>query len=199
MNSPQDIKVAVFASGAGSNTQKILHYFKNHSRIKIALIVCNRSKAGVLDIANKETIPTLLIEKSVFEETGYVPELQSFGIHFIVLAGFLWKIPPVLIQHYPENIINIHPALLPSFGGKGMYGMAVHQAVLEAKEKESGITIHFVDEIYDNGKIIFQAACPVELDDTPESLAQKIHHLEHTHYPVEIEKLVEKAFGSLGE
>ena len=185
------INIAVFASGAGSNAQKIITYFKNHSLIKVALIVCNKLKAGVLDIAEKESIPTLIIEKNHFEKTGYVHELNRFDINFIVLAGFLWKIPPVLIKSYPYNIINIHPALLPAYGGKGMYGTAVHKAVIDGKETESGITIHFVNEIYDNGKIIFQTKCTVEKHESPESLAGKIHILEHLHYPKVIEKVLE--------
>lgn len=184
--------IAVFASGAGSNAQKIIDHFKNHPRITVALIVCNKLKAGVLNIAEKECIPTITIEKNNFEETGYVDKLLEFNIEFIVLAGFLWKIPPVLIKRYPDHIINIHPALLPSYGGRGMYGNAVHKAVIDGKEMESGITIHYVDEIYDNGKIIFQAKCPVEQDETPESLAGKIHVLEHRYYSKEIEKILEE-------
>ena len=190
----KNMNIAVFASGAGSNAQKIISYFKNNSRICVALIVCNKLKAGVLQIAEKESIPTLIIEKNNFENTGYVRDLHYYGIDFIVLAGFLWKIPNILIRNYPENIINIHPALLPAYGGKGMYGNAVHKAVVEAKERESGITIHYVDEIYDNGKIIFQAKCMVDKEETPESLAGKIHILEHTNYPKEIEKILDEKF-----
>ena len=184
--------IAVFASGAGSNAQKIIDHFKNHSLVNVALIVCNKLKAGVLNIAEKESIPTLIIERNKFEETGYVDKLNEYNIEFIILAGFLWKIPPKLIKRYPDHIINIHPALLPSFGGKGMYGNAVHKAVIDSKEVESGITIHYVDEIYDNGKIIFQATCPVSEGETPESLAEKIHILEHRYYSKEIEKILEE-------
>ncbi len=186
------INIAVFASGAGSNAQQIINYFKHHSAIRVALIVCNKQKAGVLNIAERELIPALIIKKDTFEKTGYVPELIRFGIDFIVLAGFLWKIPSLLIKNYPDNIINIHPALLPSYGGKGMYGNAVHKAVVDGKEKESGITIHYVDEIYDNGKIIFQAKCSVDQEETPDSLASKIHILEHMYYPIEIERILEE-------
>lgn len=184
------INIAVFASGAGSNALKIISHFRQHTFVKVALIVCNKFKAGVLEIAQKESIPMLIIEKKKFENTGYVNDLHKFDIGFIVLAGFLWKIPPVLIKEYPECIINIHPALLPAYGGKGMYGKAVHEAVIHARDQESGITIHIVDEIYDNGKIIFQARCPVVELDTPESLAEKIHVLEHEHYPKEIERMI---------
>lgn len=194
-NYPQNKKllnIAIFASGAGSNAQKIIDYFKNHSRIRIVLIVCNKLKAGVLDIAEKESIPSLIIEKSHFENTGYVTELHKYSIDFIVLAGFLWKIPTILINAFPDNIINIHPALLPLYGGKGMYGNAVHKAVIAANERESGITIHYVDEIYDNGKIIFQAKCSLDPEESPESLARKIHILEHMNYAKEIEKILDQ-------
>ena len=188
----QEIKhVAIFASGTGSNAQKIIDHFKYSDKIKIGLIVCNKPGAGVLKIAANENIPVLLIEKQLFRLTGYVPELKKQHIDFIVLAGFLWKIPPVLIEAFENKIINIHPALLPDYGGKGMYGSAVHAAVLAAKEKQSGITIHFVDEKYDHGKIIFQSTCPVDENDTVESLSKKIHELEHRFYAKQIEKLLE--------
>jgi phosphoribosylglycinamide formyltransferase-1 len=169
---------------------------KNEANIgayEVALIVCNKPGAGVLRIAEKASIPTLLIEKERFYNGDhYVPELQKHRIDFLVLAGFLWKIPSALIQAYPKKIINIHPALLPKYGGKGMYGHKVHETVMAAKEKESGISIHFVDEIYDHGEIIFQAACPVEDHDTAETLAQKIHALEHVHYPAVIAETIKK-------
>ncbi|HPG12191.1 MAG TPA: phosphoribosylglycinamide formyltransferase, partial [Chitinophagaceae bacterium] len=154
-------KIAVFASGAGSNAQKIIDHFRNHDTIHVALIVSNKPEAAVLKIAARENIPTLVIDKEkFFQGNGYVEELNKEKIDLIVLAGFLWKIPLLLIKAYPEKIINIHPALLPKYGGKGMYGNHVHQAVLNNREKESGITIHFVDEIYDHGQIIFQTTCP---------------------------------------
>jgi phosphoribosylglycinamide formyltransferase 1 len=187
----QQIKhVAIFASGTGSNAQKLIDHFINSEKIKISLVVCNNPDAGVLKIATKENISILLIEKQKFTQTGYVSELKNKNIEFIVLAGFLWKIPPVLIAEFPHKIINIHPALLPSFGGKGMYGNAVHAAVLSAKEKQSGITIHYVDEKYDHGKIIFQSICPVEENETVESLSKKIHELEHKFYAEQVEKLL---------
>lgn len=184
------INIAIFASGTGSNAQKIIDYFKNSKQIKISLIVCNNPVAGVLKIAASKNIPVLLIEKEKFRSTGYVEEILKQHINFIVLAGFLWKIPPVLINAFDEKIINIHPALLPAYGGKGMYGNAVHAAVIAAKEKQSGITIHYVDEKYDHGKIIFQTTCPVDENETADSLAKKIHALEHAHYTEEIEKLL---------
>ncbi len=184
-------RIAIFASGAGSNAQKIIGAFRNSTSVNTALVVCNNPAAGVLSMAAKEKIPSLLIEKKRFEEGAYLAELQQYQIDFIVLAGFLWKVPGALISQYPNKIINIHPALLPQYGGKGMYGNKVHQAVIDAKEKESGITIHYVDEIYDHGNIIFQATCAVEENETAGSLAQKIHLLEHQHYPAVIASLVE--------
>ena len=185
------VNVAIFASGTGSNAQKIIDYFRNHPSIKISLIVCNRPGAGVLSIAAKEKIPALLIDKKRFADgDAFVPELKLQHIDFIVLAGFLWKVPIALIKEYPNSIINIHPALLPKYGGSGMYGAKVHESVIAAGEKESGITIHYVDEIYDHGKIIFQAACIVDENDNADSLSQKIHVLEHRHYPEVINQLL---------
>ena len=183
--------IAIFASGAGSNAQKIIDHFRNHSSIKIALIVCNKPGAGVLKIAEKENIPAIIIEKEkFFRADAYVKELKEKKIDFIVLAGFLWKLPSLLIKAYHGKIINIHPALLPLYGGKNMYGHYVHEAVIANNEKESGISIHFVDELYDHGQVIFQTKCPVLENDTPESLAQRIHVLEHEHYPKVIEEVV---------
>ena len=217
VNLSAPIHVAIFASGAGSNARKIIEYFENGGtgqssgaekisttggRIKVSLIVCNVPGAGVLEIAKEKGIPTLLINKSEFSATGYVESLRNADIHFIVLAGFLWKVPSVLVNAFkPETkidaqgniargIINIHPALLPKYGGKGMYGANVHEAVIAAGEKESGITIHWVNEHYDEGAIIFQAKCVVESSDTPTTLANKIHALEHAHFAPTIEKLL---------
>ena len=207
-------RIAIFASGAGSNAEKIItsspsrpplsppkgeEKEKGDAEIeakknwKVALIVCNKPGAGVLNIAAKNNIPTLLIEKErFFNGDNYLPELQKNNIDFIVLAGFLWKMPVPLINMYPKKIINIHPALLPKYGGSGMYGRHVHESVITAKEKESGITIHYVDELYDHGEIIFQATCTVDEQDTAESLAQKIHLLEHAHYPKVVADLIQK-------
>jgi phosphoribosylglycinamide formyltransferase-1 len=186
-----DKNIVIFASGAGSNAQKIINYFKKDQQTKVSLIVCNNPQAGVLQIAANEQIPVLLIEKERFKETGYLSEIEKYDPKLIVLAGFLWMIPEMLITHFPEKIINIHPALLPAYGGKGMYGTAVHTAVIDSKEKESGITIHYVDDKYDHGRTIFQAKCAVEENETPESLAKKIHKLEHQYYPVVIKGLLE--------
>ena len=184
-------KIVVFASGAGSNAAKIIRYFHHHNTIRVALIVCNKPGAGVIKIAEKEKTPVLLIEKEkFFHGDAYIKELQQLGVDLIVLAGFLWKIPPAFIKAFPGRIINIHPALLPKYGGKGMYGRFVHQAVIDNKETESGITIHYVDEVYDHGKIIFQATCPVEANDTASSLAEHIAIQEHEHYPKVIERVI---------
>ena len=192
-NKSNPVSIAIFASGAGSNAQKIIDKFKRNNSVSIVLIVCNNPTAGVLNIAANENIPSLIIEKKRFlEGDHYLDELKKRQVDLIILAGFLWKIPVGLINAYPEKIVNIHPALLPKYGGKGMYGSRVHQAVIDAKEKESGITIHYVDEIYDHGKIILQATCPVEENDTWEMLAAKVHALEHQHFPAVIAKLAKK-------
>jgi phosphoribosylglycinamide formyltransferase-1 len=183
-------RLVIFASGAGSNAQKIIDYFKEKTTAEIVLIVSNNPKAGVIEIAAKENIPVLLIEKNQFKESGYLKEIKKSNPDLIILAGFLWKIPQVLIQSFPHKIINIHPALLPAYGGKGMYGNAVHTAVVTAGEKESGITIHFVDEKYDHGETIFQAKCSLSEDESAETLAEKIHHLEHEFYSQTLEGLL---------
>ncbi len=201
-------KIAIFASGAGSNAEQIITTSPpaplqmergeakneaNEAPYTVALVVCNKPGAGVLAIAEKAGIPSLLIEKErFFNGDNYLPQLQKHKIDFIVLAGFLWKIPLPVIHAYPKKIINIHPALLPKYGGKGMYGNKVHEAVIAAGENESGITVHYVDELYDHGEIIFQAKCAVDQNDTPETLAQKIHVLEHAHYSKVIAGLAEK-------
>jgi phosphoribosylglycinamide formyltransferase-1 len=190
-NYPKNVHIAIFASGAGSNAANIIRYFKNRPDTKISLIVCNKPEAGVLGVAEKNGIPTLLIEKNRFSfGDAYIPELQKAGIDFLVLAGFLWKVPTALIAGYQNKIINIHPALLPKYGGKGMYGARVHEAVIAAGENESGITIHFVNEHYDEGATIFQATCKIDPTDTPDSLAAKIHDLEYAHFPKQIDELL---------
>ena len=192
-SSQRHIQLAIFASGAGSNAQKIIEHFRGSSQVVVTLIICNKPGAGVLSIADRENIPSVIIEKErFFRGDTYLPVLQQYGIDFIILAGFLWKVPQPLIEAFPNKIVNIHPALLPRYGGKGMYGHHVHEAVLAAGEKESGITIHYVDDHYDNGDIIFQATCPVLPGDTADTLAQRIHQLEHLHYPRVIEETVSR-------
>jgi phosphoribosylglycinamide formyltransferase-1 len=184
-------KLAIFSSGTGSNAARIIEHFRNHPSISIRLVVCNNPAAGVLSIASEAGIPILLIEKEqFFRGSAYVPELQTRNIDFIVLAGFLWKIPTKLVQAYPHRIVNIHPALLPKYGGKGMYGSHVHEAVIAARESKSGITIHFVDELYDHGKPIFRKEVTVEPWDTPDTLSKKVQALEHEFFPRVIEKIV---------
>jgi formyltetrahydrofolate-dependent phosphoribosylglycinamide formyltransferase len=192
----QSIRIAIFASGTGSNAQRIIDHFRYSKSARVVLILCNKPRAGVIAIAEKEHIPVILLDKEkFFRGDGYVSELKNKEIDLLILAGFLWKIPDSLVRAYPSRIINIHPALLPKYGGKGMYGQFVHEAVLAHHEKESGITIHFVDGHYDNGDIIFQATCPVLESDTPASLAQRIHKLEHEHFPRVIEELIKKTTG----
>jgi phosphoribosylglycinamide formyltransferase 1 len=185
-------QIVIFASGAGSNAKKIIEHFamleqKGKSPAKVTLVVCNKPEAGVLKIAEENNIATLVIEKEkFFRGNGYTDELMAAGIDLIVLAGFLWKVPAALIKAFPKKIINIHPALLPKYGGKGMYGHFVHEAVIANKEIESGITIHFVDELYDHGQIILQASCSVSENDTPETVAKKVQLLEHRHFPATV-------------
>ena len=184
-------QIAIFASGTGSNAARIIDHFRHHPTIRIALIVSNKPGAGVLDIAGREKIPALLIEKDpFFHNDTYVKALREKHIDLIVLAGFLWKIPESLVRAFPGKIINIHPALLPKFGGKGMYGRFVHEAVIAAAEKETGITIHYVDEQYDHGQPIFQARVAVAADDTPDTVARKVQLLEHEHLPRIIEEVI---------
>jgi phosphoribosylglycinamide formyltransferase-1 len=189
-NQQKLIRLAIFASGTGSNAQKIIDHFRHHPFIKVQLVVSNKPNAGALNIAKQEHILTLVIEKEKFiRGNGYVDELRSVEIDLIVLAGFLWKLPPSLVSAWNHRIINIHPALLPKYGGKGLYGHHVHEAVINAGEKESGITIHYVDEIYDHGAPIFQEKVVVEENDSPETLAKKVQALEHLHFPRVIEEV----------
>ena len=182
-------QIAIYASGTGTNAARIMEHFKGHPAIRVALVVCNKPDAGVLSIARSNNIGTLIIEKErFFRGDAYLPELKAAGISFIALAGFLWKIPPALIREFQGRILNIHPALLPKYGGKGMYGHHVHEAVIAHHEAESGITIHYVDELYDHGRVLFQESCTVDKNDTPSSLAAKINQLEYRNYARVIEE-----------
>jgi formyltetrahydrofolate-dependent phosphoribosylglycinamide formyltransferase len=193
LNSSKSFNIAIFASGTGSNAQQIINHFRNSTQIKVSLIVSNKSDAGVLLIAQKENIPFIVIDKhSFFETTSYINLLASKKIDFIVLAGSLLKVPISLLNAFPKKIINIHPALLPKFGGKGMYGSKVHEAVKNAGETETGITIHLVDEQYDHGKTLFQAFVSIDVDDSPETIAKKVLALEHQHFPLVIESYILK-------
>jgi len=186
-------RIAIFASGSGSNAQRIVEYFANHPSIKIELILSNNQNAYVLERAKKLNIPSIVFNREELKSnTGIVSFLKQKKIDLIVLAGFLWLIPSSLIAVFSKKIVNIHPALLPKYGGKNMYGMNVHETVIAAGETESGITIHWVDEFYDNGKIIFQAKCNIQENDTAEMLADKIHALEYAHFPKVIEKLLKE-------
>lgn len=183
--------IAIFASGSGSNAKQIIQYFQNHPQIRVVLVLSNKPQAPVLEKASQAGIPTYVFNRQSFYATDEVVQvLKSNHIDWIVLAGFLWLVPQNLIQSFPKRIINIHPALLPKYGGKGMYGMNVHQAVVEAKDTTSGITIHLVDEQYDRGEIVFQAQCEVVENDTAEEVAHKVQILEHRHFAPVIEKLI---------
>ena len=184
-------RLAIFASGSGTNAENIIKYFQNRSGISISCVCTNRPDAGVIERAQRHHIPVLVFTREDLYQNGRVlTYLNQNMIDWIILAGFLWLVPAALIDRYPSKIINIHPALLPQYGGKGMYGERVHRAVLENSEKKSGITIHFVNREYDKGSIIFQATCEVDPADTSESLATRVHKLEYEHFPRVIEEAV---------
>lgn len=182
-------RIALFASGSGSNAEKIAQYVVDNPNIQVPLLLTNNPKAGVIDRARRgfgvgQRVPVVLFDRAIFYDTNQITELlQKQGVDLIVLAGFMWLVPTSLVRAFPNRIINIHPALLPKFGGKGMYGHHVHEAVVAAGETESGITIHYVNEHYDEGQIIFQASCPVGPTDTPDDVARRVQVLEHEHYP----------------
>ncbi len=186
-------RIAILASGSGSNAENITNYFKSNSEIEISIILSNKKDALVLKRADKLNIPHQTFDRNDFYESNTVVNLlKNKQIDLIVLAGFLWIVPTSLIEAFPNAIVNIHPALLPNYGGKGMYGMNVHKAVINNKEKESGITIHLVNEKYDDGEILFQAKCPIDKNDKAEDLAHKIHELEYKHFPHTIEAYLNK-------
>lgn len=188
--------IAIFASGSGSNAEQIAAYFAHRDDVTISLILSNNPQAGVIDRARRgfghgQHIPVLLFDRTAFYQTNRLVDLlQRQSIDLIVLAGFMWLMPAELVRAFPGRIINIHPALLPKFGGKGMFGHHVHEAVVAAGETESGITVHFVNEHYDEGQIIFQASCPVSPTDVPAEVAQKIHALEYQHYPRVVDEVL---------
>ena len=183
-------KIAILASGSGTNAEKIMEHFRMSSKGKVALVASNNKSAYVLERAKKFDVPTFTFSKTEMESGSLNQKLLDLGIDLVVLAGFLLKIPDSLIRAFPDKIVNIHPALLPKYGGKGMYGMHVHEAVKEAGDRETGITIHLVNERYDEGRIIFQTTIPVEISDHPEDIAEKVHHLEHKYFPKVIENLL---------
>jgi phosphoribosylglycinamide formyltransferase 1 len=184
-------RIAIFASGSGTNAEQIMQRFQKHVSIEVALVLSNKPDAFVLERAKKFGVPSKVFNRQQFRETGEVLNwLTENSITHIVLAGFMLLMPENIIQKFPNRIINIHPALLPKFGGKGMYGHHVHEAVKAAAEKETGITIHLVNEKYDEGKILFQASTALDLTDTPDTIANKVHALEYKHYPEQIEKWI---------
>ncbi len=184
-------KLAIFASGSGTNAQNIIEYFLTNKSAEVALVLSNKQNAMVLNRAKQFNVPTITFNRTTFYETGEILKvLENHNIDLIILAGFLWLVPDYLLKKYLNKIINIHPALLPKYGGRGMYGMRVHESVINSGDPESGITIHYVNEKYDEGVIIFQARCRIDEGDSPEMLAQKVHKLEHEHFPEIIEKLL---------
>jgi len=183
-------RLAIFASGEGTNAQNFIDYYKDKKNIRVSLIVCNNKEARVINRAAEAGIPVLMVDKETFYNGDKVVEELKEKADFIVLAGFLWMIPGNIINAFADKMVNIHPALLPKYGGKGMYGKKVHEAVIANGERESGITIHYVNNRYDEGKIIFKAKCAVEASDTPEKLEKKVRQLELEFYPVIVEKLL---------
>ncbi len=183
--------LAVFASGTGSNARCIVDFLAQSPCARVRLVVSNKPQAPVLAMARERDIPTLVVDRAYFYESERLLDvLAEYDIGFIALAGFLWLVPPYLVRAYWRRMVNLHPALLPAYGGKGMYGMRVHEAVKAAGEPETGITIHYVNERYDEGDIIFQARCPVAPDDTPADIARKVQALEHEHFPRLLERLI---------
>jgi phosphoribosylglycinamide formyltransferase-1 len=182
--------LVIFASGRGSNAQAIIDYFRPTAGASVTLIVTNKADAGVLDIAEHENIPAVIVKKAQLETPEFIESLRAQQPALIVLAGFLLKIPEALIAAFPGRIVNIHPALLPAYGGKGMWGHHVHDAVIASGDTQSGITVHLVDEEYDHGATLLQARCPVLTDDTADTLAARIHGLEHFYFPRAIEFLL---------
>jgi phosphoribosylglycinamide formyltransferase-1 len=183
--------IAIFASGTGSNAKKIIEHFKHNEDIAVKLLISNKPDAPVLDVAQANDIPAFVIHRQDFYQSENILKIfNEYVIDFVVLAGFLWLVPTYLTNAFKGRIVNIHPSLLPKYGGKGMYGMKVHEAVWMAKEPQTGMTIHYVNEHYDEGDVVFQATCPVEPGDTPSDIAKKVQQLEHRHFPAVIETLI---------
>ncbi|PIQ21207.1 MAG: phosphoribosylglycinamide formyltransferase [Cytophagales bacterium CG18_big_fil_WC_8_21_14_2_50_42_9] len=182
--------LVIFASGSGSNAQRLMEYFKDHPVVRVVALFSNNPAAYALERARQFGVPAHVFNREAFRDGTVLRQVQAYQQDLIVLAGFLWLMPAAFVQAYPGQIINIHPALLPKFGGKGMHGQYVHTAVLAHQEKESGITIHYVNEHYDQGAILYQHSCPVESQDTPDLLAKRVLALEHTHLPRVVEELL---------
>jgi len=187
-------RIAIFASGSGTNAENLIRYFRTNPAGRVELVLTNRPGAGVIGRAGLLDVDCVVFNREQFYHTGEILRiLQERGIDFIVLAGFLWLVPSGLLDAYRGRVVNIHPALLPKWGGKGMYGRYVHEAVIASGDKESGITIHHVNQAYDEGDVIFQARCSVKGDDTPETLAERIHALEYRHFPEVVERLLNQS------
>ena len=186
----QKFRIAIFASGSGTNAEAIIKYFKDHPLIKIELVLTNNPNALVLERAKKFAVPTKVFNREEFSSDAVVSWLRECGVTHIVLAGFLWLIPALLLKSYPNEIVNIHPALLPKFGGKGMYGMKIHELIRSLNETETGITIHLINEKYDEGPILYQGRCQVASTDTPNDIANKVHQMEYANYPRVIEQWI---------
>jgi phosphoribosylglycinamide formyltransferase-1 len=181
--------IAIFASGSGTNAENLIRFFRTSPYGEVKLVLTNRQGAGVIDRAQSLDVETIVFNREQFYQSEEILDLLiERNIDYVVLAGFLWLVPEYLLEHFENKMLNIHPALLPKYGGKGMFGHHVHAAVIENREQESGISIHRVNRKYDDGSIVFQARCEVKADDTPESLALRIHQLEYEHFPVVVEK-----------
>lgn len=190
------IRLAILASGSGSNAENIYNYFSNRPDVKISMIISNKADAYVHKRAERMGVPSITLSNASLSDVDtFLSVLREYEIDFIVLAGYLLKIPDGVVKAYPNHMINIHPSLLPKYGGKGMFGDKVHESVVEAREKESGITIHIIDENYDEGSIVFQAKCDVLENDTPKDVASKVHALEYEYFPVIIDQVLRKEFG----
>ncbi len=188
------VKIALFASGSGTNAGRIMDHFQNHPDIKVAILLSNNPQAYALQRAKSYGVPCYSFNRNTFYESNEILKvLEELDVSFIFLAGFLWLVPKELVEAYPNRLVNIHPALLPKYGGSGMYGMNVHRAVYQNREPESGITIHYVNTEYDRGEIIHQRKCPLEPGDEPADIAKKIQKLEHSDYPKVIENIIRKS------
>lgn len=188
--------VTIFASGSGSNAENIFNYFKDSKLVRVGLLITDNPKAFVIERCRRHSVPCLVLSKRLIDDTDFMlGVLRDFRTNFVVLAGYIKLVPDYIVTAFDQRIVNIHPSLLPKHGGKGMYGSRVHQSVLDSGDKESGITIHFIDNDYDRGSVIFQAKCPVLPDDTADTLAQRVHALEYEYYPKVIEDTIIKVLG----
>lgn len=180
-------RIAIFGSGAGTNAGNILKHFEESEVARVHLVLTNKKNAGIIDRARNYGVPVVIFDREQLESGEVLQKLEGHRIDFVVLAGFLWKIPDSIIDRYENRILNIHPSLLPDYGGEGMYGMRVHEAVVENEEEETGISIHYVTADYDEGEVVFQDSVEIDPDDSPEDVAGKVQELEHRHYPSVIE------------